>query len=312
MVICCYFEEQSLPEFYGRLKASLEGLGRSYEIVLVNDGSTDGTFQRMRGYFETDTSVRAAIDFFRNSGHAAAITAGLCECSGKNLVLIDSDLQLDPEDLTHLVSTFDQGFDVVSGKRLQRNDALWRRWGSVVHNMLVRHKTGLPFTDFGCTFKIINADLVRAFGYGPFNPVRQVATLCQASRVCEVPVAHHPRKYGRSGWTLIKFAGYININLLPDLAKPLRWGGTCALAFAVLFTAHAVAQWQIPFGDTASIPMHTILGMLTTELLATLGSLFILASMMLSRTSRPRDTPAYIIREALRRDNSDKPEETLQ
>src|SRR4051794_26964491 len=102
--ITCYREEKSIDEFYRRLSATLESLQRSYEIIFVNDGSKDGTWEKLKAIFAQDVRVHAVIDLFKNSGQQAAATAAASEMRGKALVLIDSDLQLAPEDLPRLVA----------------------------------------------------------------------------------------------------------------------------------------------------------------------------------------------------------------
>ena len=114
-VICCYFEEQSLDEFYTRLSGALKALGRSYEIIFINDGSTDATFEKLKSIFEASDDVRAVIDLMKNTGQANARTPGLMIARGKGILLLDSDLQLDPEELPLLVEKFDEGYDIVTG-----------------------------------------------------------------------------------------------------------------------------------------------------------------------------------------------------
>src|SRR5450755_2726558 len=126
VIITCYFEERSIDEFYSRLRKTLEGCGRSFEIVFVNDGSTDRTWERLKDIHARSTKVTVA-DLFANSGQLAAMTAGITLALGENMAFIDSDLQLDPEELTALLARFDEGYDVVSGARTIRQDSVFRR-----------------------------------------------------------------------------------------------------------------------------------------------------------------------------------------
>ena len=130
VLITCYFEERSIEEFHARLSEAMRALGRSYEIIFVNDGSTDRTFEKLSGIFDRDPSVSAILDMFRNAGQLAAITAALCESRGRALLLMDSDLQLAPEEIPLLVAEYDKGFDVVSGARVNRKDS-WLRISSL-------------------------------------------------------------------------------------------------------------------------------------------------------------------------------------
>jgi undecaprenyl-phosphate 4-deoxy-4-formamido-L-arabinose transferase len=310
VIICCYNEEQSLPEFYQRLSQALEGLARTYEIVFVNDGSRDATFDLIRGYFDADTHICAGLDLYHNSGQAAAITAGLRETIGDKIILLDSDLQLDPEDLPRLVAESDKGFDLVNGHRIRRHDAWWRRLGSVVHNRIVRRTTGIPFKDFGCTFKIIDGNMMRAFEYGPFKPVRPVATLARAQRYCEVPVAHHPRRYGRSGWTPRKFLGYISVNLIPNIEGPLRWAAALLLLGALLITGCVLFAGESSSNSPAFVGRLHGLWLHLAQTLSTFGGLSLVGILILRESRRRLDEPVYIIREALRRSQENLKVET--
>ena len=121
-IITCYFEEKSIDEFHARLSRALESLGRTYEILFVNDGSTDKTFEKLEAIFERDPHVAAVLDLFKNSGQAAAMTAGFTHARGRHFIFMDSDLQLDPAELPRLVAKYDEGCDLVSGFRKNRKD----------------------------------------------------------------------------------------------------------------------------------------------------------------------------------------------
>ena len=107
VIISCYYEEKSIDEFYGRLSKSMNSLNRTYEIIFVNDGSTDKTFERLESIYADDPNVTTIIDLFKNAGQAAAITAGSTYAKGKNFIFMDSDLQLNPEELPLLLTEFE-------------------------------------------------------------------------------------------------------------------------------------------------------------------------------------------------------------
>lgn len=199
IVTTCYFEEESIEEFHRRMTEALAGTGRTYEMVMVNDGSTDGTFEKLRRIQRDDEHVCVILDLFRNAGQAAAISAGIVEARGRYIVLMDSDLQLDPEELPLLMEKLDEGCDIVSGYRVNRKDSLARTVPSRIANMIMRAASRSSLRDFGCTFKIFDARLIRAFDYGPAEKFNQVDVIAQAARIEEVPVTHRPRKYGTSG-----------------------------------------------------------------------------------------------------------------
>ena len=195
--ITCYFEEKSIDEFYRRLSDTLESLNRPYELIFVNDGSRDGTWEKLKAIFAQDTRVHAVLDLFKNSGQQAGSTAAANEGRGKALVFIDSDLQLAPEDLPLLVAEYDRGFDLVTGYRENRKDSLFRIVPSKLANVIMRRASHSSVRDFGCTFKIFNATLVRAFQSGPQNLLNGVEMIAKIDRIAEVPVTHYPRRYGK-------------------------------------------------------------------------------------------------------------------
>ena len=123
IIVTCYFEEQSIDEFHARLSAAAQSTGCSYEIVMVNDGSTDGTWPKLLSLYESDPHVTTVVNLFRNAGQVAAMTAGINHARGQAFVFMDSDLQLDPEELPMLVATYQEGYDIVSGARKERS--LW-------------------------------------------------------------------------------------------------------------------------------------------------------------------------------------------
>ena len=180
VIITCYFEEQSIDIFHERLSNTLKTLGRSYEIIFINNGSTDRTFEKLRRIFDSDNHAAAVIDLFKNTGQLNAKTPGVIIAKGKAMVTIDSDLQLDPEELPRLVSEYDKGYDIVVGYREKRNDSLIRKLPSKIANVIMSKASKTKLRDFGCTFKIFDMRLVRGFEFGPFKPWRVVPVIAQA------------------------------------------------------------------------------------------------------------------------------------
>jgi len=297
IVITCYFEEQSIVEFYERLSKTARSLGRSYEIVMVNDGSTDATFDKLRGFFEADPHVTAVIDLYRNAGQAAGMTAGLCHTRGRAIVFMDSDLQLEPEELPTLVAAFDQGYDIVSGARRERRDSPWRMLVSKLANAVMRRVAGHELTDFGCTFKIYDGRLLRAFELGPFKPFRTAYVFSRAGRVKEVPVTHHARRYGSSGWSFRKLFSFYMDHLVGLTDRPFQLLSAVSLGIAGVLVLRLMLAWVVDFSLLPEVTPGLILNALIVNLLVTLGVLSAIGEYVMRNFLVLQRYPAYVIRE---------------
>jgi glycosyltransferase involved in cell wall biosynthesis len=301
VVITCYFEEQSIEEFHARLSAVLEGTGRSYEIIFVNDGSSDGTLERLRGVFERDPHVTRVVDLFKNAGQAAAITAGITEANGRNFVLMDSDLQLEPEELPLLLAKFDEGNDIVSGYRPSRRDSRARRLPSKIANMIMRKASGSELSDFGCTFKIFRGPLVRAFDYGPAKKFNPVDVISQAGRIAEVAVSHHLRAYGQSGWTFRKLFAFNMDNIVRLSEAPFQLLAMIFVALSALLSLRIVAGFFVSFSIFPDVTNALVLYAIMIGLLVTMAVLCALGEFSIRSFLALQQTPSYVVREILRK-----------
>lgn len=297
IVTTCYYEEQSIDEFYSRLRKAAESLGRPYEMVMVNDGSTDGTFARLKSFYDTDPNVTTVIDLYRNAGQVNAMTAGLTHTRGKAIVFIDSDLQLDPEELPLLVEEFDKGYDIVSGYRKNRRDPLLRRIPSMLANVVMRRVARHNLRDFGCTFKIYDARLVRAFELGPFKPWVTAYIFSRARSCKEIPITHHPRKYGKSGWTFRKLVSFYMDHLVGLSERPFQWMSALCLAFAFLFLVRIGLAWAVPVTVLPEVTQGMILNAIALSLLVTLAVLSAVGEYVMRSFLMAQKYPAYVVRE---------------
>jgi glycosyltransferase involved in cell wall biosynthesis len=295
-VITCYFEESSISEFYSRLSSTLKSTGRSYEIVFVNDGSSDGTFRILKQIYDADESVTAVIDLFRNSGQAAAITAGLEYARGDVLLLMDSDLQLSPEDLPILLAEYDKGNDIVVGYREKRKDHIRRIIPSKIANIIMRKVAKHNLRDFGCTFKLFNSKLMNAFEFGPFNPLQIPCVISKAALVAEVPVNHHPRKYGKSGWTFWKLYSYNTDNFVRFSEIPFQIMGVACFAMAVVFLIRLATVYLFPFNILKVVTTGLILNVLIFCFLVTLVMLVAIGEFTIRNFLILSKQPSYVVK----------------
>jgi glycosyltransferase involved in cell wall biosynthesis len=301
VLVSCYYEEKSIDEFHRRLISTVRNTGRQFELIYVNDGSTDGTLEKLKSIYDTTPEVTAVIDLFKNVGQANAKTPGIMHASGDALILIDSDLQLDPEELPLLISKYDEGYDIVSGIRSNRKDSLLRKMPSRIANYLMRKASNRQITDFGCTYKIYDMKLVRAFNFDNYRPWRMLPVIAQAQRIAEVPITHHPRKYGKSGWTFAKLFAY-NMETIVNLSeRPFQYLALLCLFFSAVIFLRVLVAFIYPGSILKSVSTGLILNVQVIGFLMTLATLVMIGEFVIRLFFSSQTKPAFIIRNIWRR-----------
>lgn len=202
-----YQEESNVEVLCGKLFDVLDGLGQTFEIIAVNDGSTDCSLERLKAIAERRRELKI-IDLSRNQGQTAAIMAGIEYASGETLVFIDADLQNDPEDIPKLLEKLDEGYDVVSGWRALRKDAAIRRnFVSRVANSVISKVSGVHLHDYGCTLKAYRRKCIKGVRlYGEMHRFIPIYASWMGARIAEMPVRHHSRQHGKSKYGLERVA----------------------------------------------------------------------------------------------------------
>jgi glycosyltransferase involved in cell wall biosynthesis len=196
-------EEPNLLPLHAKLDEALKSLGRSAEIVYVDDGSTDGSLEILRGIAQLDPRVRV-VALRRNYGQTAAMAAGIDAASGKVLIPMDADLQNDPSDITRLLHKLEEGYDVVSGWRKNRKDKMiTRKIPSMIANRLISWIGGVPLHDYGCSLKAYRRESLQDVRlYGEMHRFIPIYAAWAGARVTEIPVEHHARTMGKSKYGL--------------------------------------------------------------------------------------------------------------
>lgn len=247
VVVPIYNEVENILMLHRQLSDVLASTARTYEIVLVDDGSTDGSCKMLKTIAARDPSVKLVL-FRRNYGQTAAMQAGLQHATGDVIVTLDADLQNDPADIPMLVDTIDQGFDLVHGWRKERQDAwLSRKLPSKMANWLIAKTTGFPIHDLGCTLKAIRREIAHELElYGEMHRFIPILAHQRGARCREVVTRHHPRRFGQSKYGISRtfrvILDLMTVKYLIDYyASPMKLFGSLGLGSMALATVSGLA-----------------------------------------------------------------------
>ncbi|HEY0004014.1 MAG TPA: glycosyltransferase family 2 protein [Pyrinomonadaceae bacterium] len=235
-----YNEEPNLRPLHAKLDEALRKLGRTAEIIYVDDGSSDGSLEILRGLAHVDQRVRV-VALRRNYGQTAAMAAGIDHARGRVLIPMDADLQNDPADIVRLLEKLDQGYDVVSGWRKDRKDKMvTRKIPSMLANRLISWIGGVPLHDYGCSLKAYRRESLEDVRlYGEMHRFIPIYASWAGARVTEIPVEHHPRTMGKSKYglsrTLKVVFDLITIKFMASYqTKPIYVFGTFGMIAVVI------------------------------------------------------------------------------
>jgi len=295
VVVTLYNEAGSLDELYRRTVATLEPLGRTFELIFVDDGSTDDTFAELERLHAGDARVRA-VRFKRNFGQHPAMHAGLSRARGEVVVTMDGDLQNAPEDMPRLLAAVESGYDVASGRRTARRDSWGRTLPSRLINGMLRRFTGVQISDFGCAFNAYRRDVVvpmlGAIGKQKFT--KALVLSCGAS-VVEVDVDHaaraDPSRY--SPLRLTRLALHVLAGFWPQPIQLIGIGlGLICTASAVALGTYGVVFWI----DHSNFPGPLFGGVVLLAVLGFQGFILALIGEYLGRIQRDVEgRPLYMI-----------------
>lgn len=304
IVVPVYNEVEALNPLYDALGPVLEKMGRPVEVILVDDGSEDGSAPLMDKIAEKDKRF-TVIHLRRNFGQTAAMAAGFDYARGEAIVAMDADLQNDPTDIPTLVDKLEEGYDVVSGWRRDRKDPwLTRKLPSMIANALISHVTGVRLHDYGCSLKAYRAEVIKDVKlYGDMHRFIPVLAKWAGARVTEMVVKHHPRKYGESKYGLKR-----TLRVLLDLATvkfllaysthPLQIFGRWGLLIGGV--GFLVALWltiqKLFYGASLAERPALILAVLMMLVGTQLVSMGLIAELQARTYYESQDKPVYTIR----------------
>ena len=307
VVVPLFNEEPNLLDLHRELSDVLTAWGRPYEIILVDDGSTDGTFSVLADIQSRDMTVRV-IRLRKNFGQTAAFAAGFAHARGKLIATSDGDLQNDPADLPAMVDKIDEGYDIVCGWRKERKDAwLTRRFVSNIANWLISKTTGVHLHDYGCSLKVFRSEVIQSLRlYGEMHRFIPALASEQGVRIHEVVVNHRPRRQGVSKYGLSRMPrvvlDLVTVKfLLSYSTRPLQMFGPPGLLMGLVGTAIVgyLGYVRLFAGQAIGDRPVLLLGILLLFAGMQLVTLGLLAEMQARTYHESQNKSIYVVRDLL-------------
>src|SRR5918999_4866973 len=308
-------ESPNIDALYTELTEALERWGRTYEVLAVDDGSTDDSFERLARWQQRDPRWRI-IRFRRNFGQTAAFAAGFRHARGRLIATSDGDLQNDPRDLPDMIRRVEEGSDIVCGWRKDRKDPwLTRRLPSELANKLISWSTGVKLHDYGCSLKVFRAEVVKPIKlYGEMHRFLPAIASEMGVNIAEVVVNHRPRRHGASKYGLSRtFRVVLDLLtvkfLLSYSTRPLQMFGLIGVPMGLVgFLIAAYLSYERLTGQQAianrPLLLFAVLLIFTGIQLVTMG---LLAEIMSRTYHESQDKPIYVIRDVCESPQSERP-----
>ncbi len=302
IVIPAYNEEQNIILLYHKIRDAVDKLKLNYEILFIDDGSTDNTYKIMERINASDKKVKI-IKFRRNFGQTAALSAGFKHAEGRIVIAMDADLQNDPNDIKKLLDKLKEGYDVVSGWRYKRQDPITKKITSKIANILRKCLTNETIHDSGCTLKAYKKEAVKDLElYGEMHRFIPALLMWKGFKIGEVKVEHHPRKFGKTKYNVVRVAKGL-LDLIVVLfwqkysARPIHLFGGLGLLTGLLGLIAAVYLLVGKFAYGIALSNRPLL--LLAVLLIILGTQFIVFGLIADMLTKNyfKDKDIYSIEE---------------
>ncbi|MBD1858808.1 MULTISPECIES: glycosyltransferase family 2 protein [Leptolyngbya] len=310
IVVPIYNEVESIPRLLDAIGTSASNAGLSYEIICVDDGSRDGSDALLKQQAQLRNDLKAVI-LRRNYGQTPAMAAGFGQARGKVIITLDGDLQNDPSDIPNLLQKLDEGYDLVSGWRKNRQDAsLTRVLPSKIANWLIGKVTGVQLHDYGCSLKAYRSELVADMNlYGELHRFLPALAFIEGARIAEIPVKHHARQFGQSKYGLDRtfrvVMDLLTVSFMRKfLTRPMHVFGLFGLASLVagLSIGFYLALIKIGFGEDIGQRPLLILAVVLFLAGLNLFSFGLLAEISMRTYHESQGRPIYRIREIVGRE----------
>jgi len=307
IVVPVYNEEENIHGIHREVSAALDGSGIHFELIFVDDGSTDGSFRKLREIAASDDRVKV-IRFRRNFGQTAAMAAGFDAASGRVVIPMDGDLQNDPADIPRLLSKIDEGYVVVSGWLRDRKDAFLNRiLPSILANRFISGMTGIRLHDYGCTLKAYRREVLDGINlYGEMHRFVPALVSQVGARVTELAVNHRPRLHGKSKYgifrTLRVILDLLTVKfLLSYSTRPIQLFGRLGVYTLAASFLSGAATIYMKFFQNTSMNRNPLL--LLTALLLFMGVQFIVLGLLGELNARTyyeaQGKPIYVVKEKI-------------
>jgi len=307
IVIPIYNERESVDRLYKELDKSLLKLGIDYEVIFIDDGSIDGTYNKLLEIHKKNSSYKI-IRFRRNFGQTAAISAGFNYSKGDAIITLDADLQNDPQDIPVMLNKLNEGYDIVSGWRKNRKDkAITRRFPSVIANKIISKLTGVYLHDYGCTLKAYKREVVKNIElYGEMHRYIPAVASWMGVKVAEIPVTHHSRKFGKSKYgisrTIRVILDIITIKFLLSYSqRPIQIFGLVGLfsgTVGFIITAYLIIM-RIFFNQGLADRPLFILSIFMIFIGIQLITMGLLAEITMRIYHEAQEKPTYVIKDII-------------